>query len=652
MSLEPARPSVPPLDSMRRRRELATSDRQWWSYPLGDPGVAQAMFSRYQELRNLQKLQLLEMVRNVVTYHGPNASRLMGSLGLPSILGNNWGAGLGSRAHKIHNVTAWGINTVAALICANKPKATFLTKGGDFEQSTRAKMLTDFCEAMFVQNKAYQLGVDYCFDMLVFPEGINKTYMGPGGRVKYGRVLPPNLTIDEDEASERNPRQFYERHCATREQVCGLFPKKAKEIMNAPSVIMDGTFGMMRRRYPSRNVEMVESFRLPEGDYLRGRHIIAVQNAVLFEEHWDDPDAPYTFFRWEMPRIGFHGIPLAEQLRGVQTSVDMLDAYVAETIRRVSRARIWIPESARISTSQIGNGIASAYRYSGLRPPTIDNSDSVPKEMLTERAEKLQSWQPVAGVGSEAAEGSMPSQLRSAPAQKQHLQFMNARQENPNSNYANGFMDMALKTVKLVRKEFEQKKIKTYVVKLRRGGILQPIDFKDASIPESDVELQVSATNFFADSPEAQMDDTVDLMQNRLLTPMQGLVGMDYPDLRALTDPITAPYRFATYICQELMSGKIVHIEDWMDVQTAIPLVAGALMDLIPKNPKPKIRDAFERFLREAVQVQQTRQAAVQQAALAAAAPLGGAAPGGAPIAAPPAAPRGELQPFKAVKSA
>ena len=646
--------SSPPLDSMRRNRELTTTDKQWWNFPMGDPGIASAMFSRYQDLRNLQKVQLLEMVRNVIAYHGPNASRMLGSLGLPNIVGGvgMGGYGMGSRSHKIHNVTAWGINTVAALICANKPKATFLTKGGDFDQQQRAQLLTDFCEATFVQNKAYQMGVDYCLDMLVFPEGINKTYTGPDGRVKYGRVLPPNLTIDEDEAAERNPRQFYERHCATREQACGLFPKKAKEIMAAPSVLMDGTFGMMRRRYPSRNVEIVESFRLPEGDFLRGRHLIAVQNATLFEEYWDEPDAPYTFFRWEMPRIGFHGIPLAEQLRGVQSSVDMLDSYIHETIRRVSRARIWIPESARISTSQIGNGMASAYRYSGLRPPTIDNSDSVPPEMAQVRDADLGAWPSVAGVGQEAAEGSMPSQLRSAPAQRQHLQFMNARQQNPNDNYAWGFMDMALKTVNEVRKATKPengKKQKSYIVKLRRDGILEEIDFADADLPQSDVELQVSPTNFFSDSPEDQMDETVDLMQNKLITPIQGLVGLKYQDLRAITDPVVAPYNFALYICKQLLKGKIVHVQDWMDVATAIPVVAGTLMNLVPHNPKPKIQDAFERFLREAVQAQQTRAAALQASMASPVAPPGGAGP---PIAAPPPAPAGSLQPFKAVKSA
>ena len=91
----PMRKSSPPLDSMRRNRELASSDKQWWNFPLGDPGVASAMFSRYQDLRNLQKVQLLEMVRNVCTYHGPNASRMLGSLGLPGIVGGMSGVGLG-----------------------------------------------------------------------------------------------------------------------------------------------------------------------------------------------------------------------------------------------------------------------------------------------------------------------------------------------------------------------------------------------------------------------------------------------------------------------------------------------------------------------------------------------------------------------------
>lgn len=640
MALPPAdnRPSYPPIRGMRRQRGNI-EDTQWWDE--SDPNTtAGSVFAKLRDLRNQQRMQLMDLAISVMTYHGPASARILGSMGLPELLGPT---GWTRRSAQIHNITAWGIDTVAALISLNKPKAQFLTNKGNYDQQKRAQKLTDFVQAVGLQNQKYTLSADIILDGLVFGDGIAKIFMAPDGRVKYGRILRPNLVIDEDEGVERNPRQMFERHIAAREQVVGLWPSKRRDILAAPTATLDGVFGSGRRMNLSRNIEVVEAWRLPEGRAVRGRHVICVENTVLFDEPWNCDTFPFVKFTWKKARVGYWGISLAQELRPLQVSLNMLNDYIMETIRRVSRARVWLPEASKVSITQLGNGLASAYKYSGLRPPVIDNSDAVPQEMIRERDEKLQSWAPTAGVGPDAAAGSMPSNLRSGEAQKIHLQFMNQRLNMVMDDYADDFhMGLARKTIETIRRYLEANDLDSYKVKLKQDGVLEELDFKDADLPDSDVELQLSPTNFFADTPEAKTDQIVDLGQNGLIDKTRMLLGMQYADLKALTGPTIAPLRYAQWVVGELCKGNDVEVNELTPIDFCIQEVSAAYYDMTPANPPEEKLDILQRFLRKCAAE------GARRAAAAAPPPLPpGAPPGAAPIAAAPQAPPGQLQPFR-----
>lgn len=635
------------------RRRSTNFEKSWWDTDKNSPECADAVFGKIRELRNLQRLQILDMAISLYQYHGPACAKLLGTVGLPELVGPT---GWTRRTPQIHNITAWGIDTVAALISLNKPKGMFLTNKGNYQQQRRAKKLTDFCQAVAMQNNLYSLAADIILDGLVLGNGIVKIYMGEDGRIKYGRVLKPNLTIDEDEGLERNPRQMFERHLVTREQVIGLWPDKRNEIEKVPSAQLDDLFGSPRRFALSRNIEVVEAWRLPEGKAVKGRHVICVANTVLVDEPWNWSTFPFAFFTWKQPRIGFWGISLAQELRPMQVSVNMLNDYIMETIRRVSRARIWLPQQAKVAVTQLDNGLASAYTYSGLRPPIIDNSDAVPQEMISERNEKLTSWAPSAGVGPDAAAGSMPANLRSGEAQKVHLQFQNERLNMVQDFYSYDFhMTVVRKTVETVRHHLEMSGEKSYKVKLRRGNELRELDFKDADLPDSDVELQLSPINFFSETPEAKIDQIVDFGQNSLMDKTRMLYGIaEYPDVKRLINPSIAPLEFAYWVVEQLVDGEDVQVDETTPIDLCVQEVKAALLDLMRTGADEDTLDRLNLFLRTCVAEQANRLQAAQAGAAQAAQATSPMGPGGAdgaatppsPIAAPPVPPQGDLQAF------
>jgi hypothetical protein len=617
-----------------KKARLTDGMEDWWNIdPANKMQLAGSVFSRHQELRNNQSRELIDLALSVYMYHGASAGRLLGVLGLPQLtVEGGWSAVTGP----VHNITSVAIDTIASLLSLNKPKATFLTTGGDWGQRERAQLLTDFTEGLFLQNDVYQLGPDLAMDAMVYGDGIAKVWIDRADeepRVRFSRVTRPNLTIDLAEGVDRNPRQMYERRFITRDQLAGLFDKSQKQIDRAPLASGDSLFYPRSDRAITHNVEVIEAWKLPDGKR-PGRHVIAIQNWVLFQEDWLEPDFPFVFLKYKKPRMGFWGIGLAHELRSLQLSTNRLDEYISETIRRISRGRVWVPEGARISISQLGNKIAGVFQYSGLRPPIIDNSNAVPSEMIEERQEKLNSWGPVAGVGQDIASAQMPASLRSGPAQRERMQFQDKRLNVIEDNYAYDlFMGLARKGIKLVRRCVEDGG--EYEVKLSRNGIVEFLDFKNANIEDEEVELQLSPTNFLADDPADRKDQIVDLGNAGILDKAQMVDGLNYADIRTLTDPITAGVRNSRWIVRELQKGRLPDLSmiDFMDIEHGIPDVHAAMLDAMPFNPPDSFMTNCAQWLSAAQRTQAKRQAAIQLQAMASGGPATGSVPANPPVA-------------------
>lgn len=663
---EEARQSKPATQRQARRKKILESRRRvdWWNEDREErsginPQLASSVFGRHRELRNTQSEEMIDLALSVYMYHGASAGRLLGVLGLPQLtVQGGWAAVTGP----VHNITSAAIDTISALLSLNKPKATFLTAGGDWGQRQRAEAKTDFVEGLFLQNKAYQLGPDLAADAMVYGNGVAKVWCDmvdpEKPRVRYSRVQRPNLTVDVAEAIDRNPRQLYERRFTTRDQLAGLFEdgsgktKRLDAIERAPLATGDAFFYPRADRSATQNVEVLEAWKLPDSPKRPGRHVICIQNAVLLDEDWTDEEFPFAFGFYKVPRIGFWGISLAREIRALQVSVNRLDEYISETIRRVSRGRVWVPEGSRISLTQLGNKLAAAFQYSGLRPPVIDNSDAVPNEMIEERAEKLSAWGPQIGIGPNASMGQMPIAYKSGAAQEAAMQIQDKRLNQPEDNYAEMYMEMARKGLRLVRRLVEDGH--PYKVRITRNGVLEVIDFKDtASDEESD--MQLAPTNFMADDPAAQIDKGVQLGQAGIFDRPQMVDSIQYPDIRAATASITAGLRNARWVVRELQRGRVPEILPETDIPTCLREVAAAHLDMQPmKGISEKVEDAFTTWQGRAYEETQKREAeaAAKAAASASAGPVSGAPPPGAPpIAAGLPAPTSQLLPTQAPRA-
>ena len=96
------------------------------------------------------------------------------------------------------NIVQSMVDTVVSKITKNKPKATFLTSGGDFSLQSKAKKLTKFVEGQFENMDFYSKAVLAFTDACIFGTGAIKFFI-KNGQLYAERVFIEEIKVDDVE---------------------------------------------------------------------------------------------------------------------------------------------------------------------------------------------------------------------------------------------------------------------------------------------------------------------------------------------------------------------------------------------------------------------------------------------------------------------
>ena len=356
-----AKPPVDPATGNVRVKhplsdEVLDEHIEWWQ--MDDPlSVAGEVLNKIKHLDNMQQSTRWALALNATLYHGNSSEGFLANYGLPPVLSWSVAAELGG---PIHNVVASCIDTLVAMVTANKPQATFVTRDGDYNQRIRAEGLTHFGLGFLEQIKAYNMGPRYATDAALFSDGLCKlTVQGKGKDAKIiaDRVLRPTLYVDEAEAYYGDARQLYQRILLTKETLGAKYgdlqPGNDEIIAATPSQPESDFFFPGGQDTTSRICDVYEAWKLPAKEGMQGRHVICTRAGVLLDEPWTRMQFPFVHLRWRMPTVGYWGDSLASALRGYQLKINRLDRTIDETMRRMSLGRWMIAHGSRSRVAPI-----------------------------------------------------------------------------------------------------------------------------------------------------------------------------------------------------------------------------------------------------------------------------------------------------------
>jgi hypothetical protein len=235
-----------------------------------------------------------------------------------------------------YNLSRAACDTVHAEIAGRqKPMAKFLTSGGDWKTKRKARKMEKYCHKALTKRQgnflnSWELMESVFLDSTVWGMGVAKVF-ARDGRIKIERHLAHELFVDRRDAYYGNPQSLFHVYTIERDLAIKVFAddsnggasKEAiRQAINAAEEDrhVRGTSAIGTSNRVSGGITIVEGWRLPIGDE-PGKHVFAIQGALLHSEDWDRPEFPFVLVRWDADRIGWRAKGLVEHGASIHMEV-------------------------------------------------------------------------------------------------------------------------------------------------------------------------------------------------------------------------------------------------------------------------------------------------------------------------------------------
>jgi len=426
------------------------------------------------------------------------------------------------------NVIKSCIDSAAAKIAKSRPRAYFLTSGGDFTLSKAAKNLTKYCDGFFDQNNVYEIGQKCFVDSCI--TGIGAVKVGvdeDNGSVFVERVLPMELIVDQKEAIYGSPRQIHQIKYVDRHVLMELYPAQAGKLLETPPGKPGESFA--GSRMSTNMVAVVESWHLPSSkNSSDGKHVISVCNATLFSEPYTKDYLPFVFFRWSEKMLGFYGQGLCEDLVGIQIAINKLLMSIQRANDLVAIPRVFVENGSKVNTDHISNEIGSVVKYTGTKP-SFETAQGMNADAYMHLDRLYNKAYEISGISQLSASSKKPSGLDSGVAIREYQDIETERFALVAQRYEAFFMSIA-KMVCSFSDELYTKN-KDLSVKVSSNKYMETIEWKDVNYEEDKFLLRVFPTSLLPTTPVGKLQAVQELVQGGMLSREAGLSLLDYPDL-------------------------------------------------------------------------------------------------------------------------
>ena len=472
------------------------------------------------------------------------------------------------------NIVQSMIDTVVSKITKNRPKATFLTSGGDFSLQQKAQKLTKFVEGNFSNTNFYEKAAFAFTDACIFGTGCIKLYIKEG-QIHAERVFIDEIKIDDMESYYSKPRQMHQEKYIHKDVLIEMFPKYEKEIVNA------GYVASQEESYSTSNVKdmikVVESWHLKSGPKAKdGKHTICISNATLFEEEYYKDYFPFVFFRWNLRPVGFFGQGLAEQFQGLQLEINKTLRTIQVSMHLVAVPKLLVEASSKIEFSHLNIWIGGVIKYAGT-PPQYAPLGGVPPELFSHVDRLYSRAYEIAGVSQLSAQSVKPGGLDSGKALRTFNDLETERFMSVAKRYEQAFMDAAEIMIDLAKDIYE--KNEDFGVKSSDGKFVETIKWKDVNMDADKYLMQVFPTSALSTTPAARLADVQDMLQAGFIGKEQAISLLDFPDLEAEMDLLTSDNKNLEKVIETMVhEGKYFPPEPYQNLENALRKVQQAYL--------------------------------------------------------------------------
>lgn len=427
------------------------------------------------------------------------------------------------------NVVKSCVDTAAAKIAKSKPRPQFLGQKGQWNTKKQMQQLQQFIDGVFYQEQAYEKGRRMFKDAAISGDGYFKV-IAQKEKVCIERTLPFEIIVDESDAIDGNPSILYQVKYVNKKRLAAKFPKHKKKILEASSEKEFYT-------YSGKTTDMimiVEAWKLRSGESEKdGHHCICIAEGMLYEESWERDYFPFVKMPYYDRSFGFYSQGMAESLTGIQLEINRILKTIQIAMYLGSVPKIFIDAQTKIVKAHLNNEIGGIITYQGIKP-TYDQLMKVPPDLFMQLENLYQKAYQQEGLTQMSATGAKPAGLDSGKALRTYNAIETDRFSLVAQRYDDAFVELADLIIKVCEYEAEKK---NFVKTTSLGSkYIEPISWDKVRVDRTKYIIRTFPTNFLSQTPEAKMEEIQELMSIGLLTPEQGKMLLEYPDLDAVME--------------------------------------------------------------------------------------------------------------------
>lgn len=539
--------------------------RRWWN--LKDRELHEGVFSVVADLDAADTRRLNDNLRWARLY----GNRDIAGTRPGSFTRTSTPAEPGKPARLTYNVVRSCVDAATTKIAQSRPKPLFLTEDGDAGMQSRAKWLTKYVEGVFYEGEAYPTALRSFRDAAVFGTGVLHLFWEldsrARARLRFERVLPDEILIDEEEGRYGRPSQMHRRKWVLKDRLIELFPKSENELRSAR-----GEKSSNARTDDTDQIEVVESWHLPSSPGAKdGKHAITISGATLFSEPWTLDFFPFAFFSWSDPMLGFWGTGLADELVGIQIEINRLCRDIASALRLAAQPRVFIEHGSQVVASHLNPGAGDripVVRYVG-REPKFQTAPAMNPEVYAERDRWIRLAYEVTGINQLNATGKKPAGLESGEAMRVYNDTASERFVTTSQRWEELFMDLARKVIDMSRCRYEAGD-KTLSVLAERDKFVRHVKWSEVDLEADSYRMKVFPTNLLPTTPAGRLEKVTELINSKLLPPEQALSLLEFPDTEQFVSIETATLDNINWtISQILDEGVPGEVDEFNNLELA-----------------------------------------------------------------------------------
>ncbi len=443
-------------------------------------------------------------------------------------------------------------NAVHSKISKHRVKTTMQTSGASWEMRELARNLDAYALGLTLQEQLPQKTPRAMLDAIVCGHGIMKTYADRKQKKPvFEWIFTPNLVVDFAEGELGDPAHYYEVKFIDKKRLKKLYPDKAEEIEKIAAVsATDDEFYAFKESSTSTMVRVVEALYIDPDDPKSGKLSIVAQGVELHGGDWKQGN-PYSVIRWGQRNVGWHGMGLPEELKGIQIEINRLVRKIQAAFGLLANPYILADRSSAIARGQITDIPGSVILYNG-KEPRIHAPQTVHAEVFAHLDRLYQRGYEIGGISQLSAQSQKPQGLESGRALLVFEDVESDRFADFHRAWDDLHVDCLRKAIRAAST------ISGYKVRVFGEDSFEEVDFKeDINLKETEWVIRPMATALLGETPPAQIENIDRFTKMGILgDPYDLLDQIDAPDIRAFLKRKNSSRRIIEKTVGRMLSGK------------------------------------------------------------------------------------------------